>query len=118
MKSELEMLKAEFSAKEKMVRFDVRDAYARVDANQKLVQLYETSFLPQADETFTAAIKAYESEKTDFLTLLDTRRLVADIKLKHYNAVLDLMVALADLERITGRDPGALDKKEVNNEKK
>ncbi len=102
MKSELEMLKAEYAAKEKDVLFDIRDAYARVEANKKLIELYETSFLPQAEETLNASIKGYESAKADFLTLLDSRRMLIDFKLKHYNAILDLRIALADLERTIG----------------
>lgn len=104
MRSELEMLKAEYAAKQKEVLFDIRDAYARVDANRKLVELYETAFLPQAEETLNASITGYESDRMDFLTLLDSRRTLMDFKLKHYNALLDLRIALADLERTIGAD--------------
>ncbi|MDD5422014.1 MAG: TolC family protein [Candidatus Omnitrophica bacterium] len=118
MKSELEMLKAEYAAKEKAVLFDVRDAYARVEANKKLVELYETAFLPQAEETLNASIKGYESDKTDFLTLLDSRRMLVDFKLKHYNAILDLRIAVADLERAIGASADSEKPKEVKNAKK
>jgi len=104
MKSELEMLKAEYASKEKAVLFDVRDAYARVEANRKLVELYETAFLPQAKETLQASMRGYESNKTDFLTLLDSRRMLTDFELKHYDAILDVRIALADLERAMGVD--------------
>ncbi|MDP2912832.1 MAG: TolC family protein [Candidatus Omnitrophota bacterium] len=118
MKSELEMLKAEYEAKEKAVLFDVRDTYARVEANKKLVELYETSFLPQAEETLSASIKGYESDKADFLTLLDSRRMLVDFQLKHYNAILDLRIALADLERAIGVSADHDQLKEVKNAKK
>jgi len=118
MKSELEMLKAEYEAKEKAVLFDVRDAYARVEANKKLVELYETAFLPQAEETLNASMKGYESDKADFLTLLDSRRMLVDFKLKHYSAILDLRIALADLERAIGTGAENDQSKEVKDEKK
>ncbi len=118
MKAELEMLKAEYAAKEKAILFDVRDAYARVEANKKLVELYETSFLPQVEETLNASIKGYESDKTDFLTLLDSRRMLIDFKLKHYNAILDLRIALADLERTIGTSANLYQTKEVKSAKK
>ncbi|QAT17555.1 hypothetical protein BU251_07410 [Candidatus Velamenicoccus archaeovorus] len=118
MKSELEMVKAEYAAKEKAVLFDVRDAYARVEANKKLIELYETSFLPQAEETLEASLKGYESNQSDFLTLLDSRRMLIDFKLKHYNAILELKVALADLERAIGTDLDGSQVKEVAYEKK
>ncbi len=104
MKSELEMVEAEYRQKENMVLFDVRDSYARVEANKKLVELYETSFLPQAEQTVNAALKAYQSEKTDFLTLLDSQRMLIEFKLDHYKAILELRLALADLERAVGVD--------------
>lgn len=118
MNAELEMLKYEYAAKEKAVLFDVRDAYARVEANKKLVELYETSFLPQAEETLNASIKGYESDKADFLTTLDSRRMLVDFKLRHYNAILDLRIALADLDRATGGNAGSDRSKEVKNAKK
>ena len=118
MKSELEMLKAEYAAKEKAVLFDVRDAYARVDANKKVVELYETAFLPQAEETLNASMKGYESDKIDFLTLLDSRRMFVDFKLKHYNAILDLRIALADLERAVGTSIDDTKTNEVKDAKK
>ncbi len=118
MRSELEMLKAEYAAKEKAVLFDVRDAYARVEANKKLIELYETSFLPQAEETLNASIKGYGSDKTDFLTLLDSRRMLVDFKLKHYNAILELRIAFADLERAIGASADVNQAKEVKDAKK
>lgn len=119
MRAELEMLKAEYAAKQKEVLFDIRDAYARVDANRKLVELYETAFLPQAEETLNASITGYESDRMDFLTLLDSRRTFMDFKLKYYNALLDLRIALADLERTIGADVDfARTAEEAANEKK
>ncbi len=104
MKSELDMLKAEYNTKENMALFDVRDAYARVEANKKVVELYETAFIPQADDTVKAATRGYESGKTDFLTLLDAQRMLIDFKIDHYMAILEFRIALADLEKAVGKD--------------
>jgi len=104
MKAELQMLESEYEAKENMVLFDIRDSFARAEAGKKIVALYETSFLPQADETAKAAIKSYESGKSDFLTLLDSQRMLIDFKLDHYKAIMEFRVALADLERAIGTD--------------
>ncbi len=104
MKSDLAMVKAEYKGKENSVLFEVNDAYARAVANKKLVELYETAFIPQAQETVSVAIKGYESGKSDFLTVLDSQRMLINFKLDHYKAILDLRIALADLERIVGTD--------------
>lgn len=117
MKAELEMLKAEYRTKENMVLFDIRDSYARADANKKIVELYETSFIPQADETLRASLKGYSAGKTDFLTLLDSQRSLEDFKLEHYKAILDLRVALADLERSMGVTIDEMEEKDTNDKK-
>ncbi len=104
MKAELSMLEAGYKAKENMVLFDVRDAYARVEANKKIVELYETAFIPQANETQKAATRGYESGKTDFLTLLDAQRMLIDFKIDRYMAILEFRIALADLEKAAGTD--------------
>lgn len=104
MKSDLEMVKAEYKAKENAVLFDVNDAYARAVANKKLVELYETAFIPQANEAASAAIKGYEAGQSDILTVLDSQRMLINFKLDHTKAILDLRIALADLERTVGTD--------------
>lgn len=104
MKSDLAMVKAEYRAKENSVLFEVNDAYARAAASKKLIELYETAFIPQANETVSVAIKGYEAGKSDFLTVLDSQRMLINFKLDHYKAILDLRIALADLERAVGTD--------------
>jgi len=104
MESDLKMIKAEYKGKENSVLFELNDAYARVVANKKLIELYETAFIPQAFEAVTVAIKGYEAGKSDFLTVLDSQRMLISFKLDHYKAILDLRVALADLERAVGTD--------------
>jgi len=103
MRSDLAMVKAEYKGKENSVLFEINDAYARAVANKKLVELYETAFIPQAQEAVSVAVKGYESGKSDFLTVLDSQRMLINFKLDHYKAILDLRIALADLERIGGR---------------
>jgi cobalt-zinc-cadmium efflux system outer membrane protein len=117
MKSELEMLKSEYRAKENMIMFNIRDSYARVEASKKIVELYETAFLPQADETVKASLKGYSSGVADFLTLLDSQRNLEDFKIDHYKAILDLRIALADLEKAMGITLDELQEKETNEKK-
>ena len=104
MRSDLAMVKAEYKGKENSVLFEVNDAYARAVANKKLIELYETAFILQAQETVNVAMKGYESGKSDFLTVLDSQRMLINFKLEHYNVILGLRIALADLERTVGID--------------
>lgn len=104
MKAELESLKAEYQAKENMVIFDIRDSYARAEANMKVADSYRTSFIPQAEQTVNAALKSYESGKGDFLFLLDSQRMLTEFKLDRYKAAIEFNIARADLEKAVGGD--------------
>jgi len=102
MKSELDMVKAEYQMKQNMVLFEVRDSYARAEANRKISDLYKTSFIPQAGETVKATLKGYESGTGDFLTLLDSQRMLTDFRIEEYKAAIGLTIAVADLEKAVG----------------
>jgi len=104
MKSELDMVKAEAQMKQNMVLFEVRDTYARAESNYKIAELYQSSFIPQAEATVQAAIKGYESGKEDFLNLLDSQRMLTEFKLDRYKAMAEFVTAVADLERAVGRE--------------
>lgn len=104
MKSELEMFRAEYNTMENMALFDVKDSYARVESRKTLVEIYETSFIPQAEQAFKASLAGYEAGQVDFLDLLDSQRMLLEIKLDYYMTVAQLEAAKADLEKAVGRD--------------
>jgi len=102
MRAELAAIEAELTMQENTVVFEVQDAYSRYDANKKLVELYDAAFIPQAEQTMNAAFKGYESGQSDLLMLLDSQRMLTEFKIEYYKAILELRVAVADLERIVG----------------
>lgn len=102
MKAELDMVKAEAQMKQNMVLLEVRDSYARAESNYKIAELYQTSFIPQAEATVHATVKGYESGQDDFLNLLDSQRTLIEFKLDRYKALMELQLALADLEKAVG----------------
>jgi outer membrane protein TolC len=104
MKSELDMFKAEYNMMENMAVFDVKDAYARVESYKKLVNTFETSFIPQAEQALKASLTGFEAAQIDFLNLLDSQRMLLDIKVEYYKTIFDLWVGLAELERSAGVD--------------
>ncbi len=104
MKSELNMFKAEYKMMENMVLFEVKEAYTKVASRKKLVELFETSFLPQAEQALKASLTGYEANQIDFLNLLDSQRMLLDIKLDYYNTRVDFEMAKAELEQAVGID--------------
>ncbi len=104
MRAELEMFKAEYREMENMALFEVKDAFARVESFGKLVELFETSFIPQAEQALKASLTGYEAGQIDFLNLLDSQRMLLDIKLDYYKMIVDREMAKAELEQAVGAD--------------
>ncbi len=95
---------ATYQAVRNMTLFEVRDALAKLEAAEKTVRLYSGGLIPQSEQSFKAAIAAYETGKIDFLSLLEAQRSLRDTKLGCYRAAADLEQRFAELERAIGKD--------------
>lgn len=104
MKAELEMAGFDYKNMENMVLADIKDMYTMVEANRRLKELYETSFLPQAEQGLKSGLTGYESGSTDFLSLLDSQRMLLEFKIEYYKVLVNLEIAVAELERAVGMD--------------
>lgn len=104
MKAELAMFRAEYNMMENMALFDVKEAYAKTDSYKKLVETFETSFVPQAEQALKASLTGYEANQIDFLNLLDSQRMLLEIKLDYYKMLVELEMAKAELEKAVGVD--------------
>jgi outer membrane protein TolC len=100
----LETAKARQRAMENAVRLAVQDAYVRVKAAEQRAALLRTTILPQSRQTLEVARVAYQTDRVDFLALLDNERTLLDAQLEYFRAVSDVDQALADLERALGTD--------------
>jgi len=92
------------------VAYEVEDAYYKVKSYSDIVDLYETTLIPQAEQSFEAAQKGYEAGKADFLDWLESERVLLQTRLAYHRAVVDLQGTLAQLERVVGvpwRDLGS-----------
>lgn len=100
----LEEAKANYEAMKNAVLFEVQDALVRVESSQRLVALYETSVLPQAQQSLKSAVAGYESDRNDFLSLIDAQRNLKTFQLEYYDSIVKLEQSFADLERAVGTD--------------
>lgn len=96
------VVKAEYQAQENMVLFEVRSSYARFDAAKKLVKIYETGVLPQAQAALETARRGYETGLLSFLDLLDSVRSLREFQMEYFESLANLEIALADLELSVG----------------
>lgn len=82
--------------------FMVRDAWTMVTTARTLVDLYRVSVLPQAEQTLASTRSAYETNRVDFLSLLDSQRALLQTRLEFEEAVTDYLKSQADLALATG----------------
>lgn len=87
-----------------MVRAEVSESYAKVQSRWQQIDRYQQTILPQADQSLQSTLAAYQTDKADFLSLLDTYRLVQMFKMEYYMVVGEYYSSLAALERAVGSD--------------
>jgi len=71
------------------------------DAERK-INLYRDGLIPKAREALAATFTAYESERADFLDLLDTQRVLLDFQLAYERALANHAERLAEIEMLVG----------------
>jgi outer membrane protein TolC len=101
-RAETDAATARQRAVESAVRFAVQEAYVRVQSAARRAALLRTSIVPQSAQTLEVSRVAYQTDRVDFLALIDNQRVLLDAQLAYYRAVSDLEQAIADLERAVG----------------
>jgi outer membrane protein TolC len=104
--AEIDAAKAQQQATENAVRLAVQEAYIHANAARQRVTLLETTILPQSRQALEVSRIAYESDRIDFLSLLDNQRTVLGAELDYDRAVIDVARAFSDLQAAVGADLG------------
>jgi len=99
--------KAAYEALKNQVLFEVKDLLAKIEAAEKMVTLYRTTVIPQAQQTMESARASYQAGKTEFLALLDAQRAIKDFQLDYYRSLTTFEQRRAELERAVGRELGS-----------
>jgi len=99
--------RSERDATRNAVSLMVREAWTMVSTGRTLVTLYRTSVLPQAEQSLASTRTAYETDRVDFLNLLDSQRSLLQARLDYQMAITDYMKSRADLGLAVG-DPAML----------
>lgn len=95
---------ADLTAQRNRIAFAVQDAYLKVEAQQKLVELFGDSILPQARQAVDSSSSGYRAGSVDFLTLVDNWRKLLNYELMYHRALAEMEQAIADLEQAVGGD--------------
>ena len=93
---------AELAALRNAVFGQIQEALVQVRSAKRFADLYKGLLQPQATATLRSTVIAYENDRTDFLTLLDSQMTVVDIDLAYFQALADFETRFADLELAVG----------------
>lgn len=100
----LEAAKRQYAAEKLAVFFEIKDALVKVKTARSLVELYRTSIIPKAEQSVKISQTNYETEKIDFLALLDSQRSLLEFEIRYEESYSDYSKNLAELERLIGVD--------------
>ena len=102
--ADVDAANANARAVERQVRLAVHESHIRVTAATQRAALLRTTVLPQSEQTLELSRVAYQTDRVDFLALIDNQRALLDAELNYYRALSDRELALADLARALGTD--------------
>lgn len=89
-----------------MIRFQVADAFRRVETSTRTLQLVDDVAKPLAEQSFGSALSAYAAGTADLVFVLDAWRALQRMELSRIDAVVARQLAMIELEWATG---GSLD---------
>jgi outer membrane protein TolC len=77
--------------------YDYNDSIRRI-------RLYRDMLIPKGEELLQASETAYKGGTIDFLSLIDSQRLLLDYRLSYERALADNRQKLAELEMLAGAE--------------
>ncbi|MEK7821840.1 MAG: TolC family protein, partial [Planctomycetota bacterium] len=101
-KGTLRAAEAEYLAVKNAVLFEVKDTWTKTINARSTTRIYSDSVIPLAEQSLKAALAEYETEKIDFLTLLDSERTLLSARIQYHMAAVEFETGLAELERAVG----------------
>lgn len=87
-----------------MVLFEVQEALAEFESNDRTAKMYETSVLPQAGSQAESAMAEYESGKGSFLQAMEAQKMLTDFRHEYFHSLAMREQSFAELERVIGVD--------------
>ena len=85
------------------VIFEAKDHYEIIKSDYRLIDLYKNKIIPQAEAGLKSALASYQSKKIEFMTLLDSERMLLDMKKDYYMRITEYLMHLRELEELTGK---------------
>ena len=100
--AELSAQRSNYANVRNEMELSIRDQVIRIETLQEQVSLFEKVLIPQTEEALRSTEAAYETGQLGVLDLLDSERVLLDVRLINARHYSDHFIALADLERAVG----------------
>ncbi|MBI5328035.1 MAG: TolC family protein [Deltaproteobacteria bacterium] len=100
----LDVLKSKLKAEQNIKIFEVKESFINVEAAKRVRDLYETGLLPQAEISFQSAMVNYQTSRVDFLTVLDSQRMLKKTRVEYIKSIVEYRKNIAMLEKAVGED--------------
>lgn len=85
-----------------LLQGELHDNLSGLEVARRQAQRLESSLIPQAEATFSAALAGYENNRVDFATLLEAERQLRQARLNRLKAQVEALARLAEVERLLG----------------
>lgn len=109
-KAEISAAQASFAASQaalqnmkNMTELDVQMTLSEAQATWRQIDLYKNTIIPQAEQTYQAALVGYTNGKVDLMTVMEGVNTLRNAKLGLYKAKTDYEKAAANLEKAVGK---------------
>jgi outer membrane protein, heavy metal efflux system len=96
--------KQSYRSTQQQAIFQVKDQYLSIQSSERILKLYKTTLLPQAQLTVDSATAAYEVGSVDFLSLLTNLTNLITLERQYYDEVARHEEAIVRLEPIVGKE--------------
>jgi outer membrane protein TolC len=103
-RAQLNAGKADLRAAQDKALAEVKTALIRVQTAAELIILFAQTYIPQAEQALESSRISYQTGKLDFLSLIDSLRVVEQVHLEHSAAAAGFEKAYAELERAVGQE--------------
>lgn len=83
----------------------LKDLHAQATSAERLIELYGTGVVPQAEVSLSSASAGYQVGKVDFLTLLNSFTVLNEYQLRYFEELVKFDQAVAGIQHVAGLAP-------------
>ncbi len=102
--SKLREAKQNYQAAQQQSIYQVKDQYLSIQSSERILNLYKTTLIPQAQLTVDSSASPYEVGSIDFLTLLANLTNLISLDRQYYDELARHEEAIVRLEPIVGKE--------------